>query len=82
MITKEDAVGASYRQNFYFLARDGKVKRVFVTGKCQTWKTRPNDFRLPIKFGLYENSAIYHYNAQYFFKTEEEAKQAELTINS
>lgn len=23
-----------------------------TNGKCQTWKTRPEDFRLPIKYGF------------------------------
>ena len=29
-----------------------------VSGKVQTWKTRPDDFRVPIKRGLYENGEI------------------------
>lgn len=28
--------------------------RCRVNGKCKTWKTRPNDFRLPVKYGLRE----------------------------
>jgi hypothetical protein len=27
-------------------------------GKTQTWKTRPEDFRTPIKFGLYRTSQL------------------------
>lgn len=27
-------------------------------GKTQTWKTRPNDFRVPVKYGLYEYAQI------------------------
>jgi len=23
-------------------------------GKTQTWKTRPNEFKIPVKYGLYE----------------------------
>lgn len=26
-----------------------------ASGMCQTWKTRPDDFRLPIKFGMYRS---------------------------
>lgn len=26
--------------------------RVRVTGKVKTWKTRPDDFRIPVKYGL------------------------------
>lgn len=43
-----------------------KVARVRPSGKCKTWKTRPNEFRLPVKFGLYENGAITHENAGSF----------------
>ena len=32
-------------------------------GKTQTWKTRPGDFRVPVKFGLYAYSAITHLDA-------------------
>lgn len=27
-------------------------------GKTQTWRTRPHDFRIPVKFGLYGYSEI------------------------
>lgn len=38
------------------------VTRMRVSGKCQVWKTRPNNFRLPVKYGLYESGAITHAN--------------------
>lgn len=31
----------------------GKHLKVRRNGKTQTWKTRPAEFRIPIKFGLY-----------------------------
>jgi len=31
---------------------DGTPVRARVNGKCKTWKTRPDDFRLPVKYGL------------------------------
>ena len=34
---------------------DGSPFRARVNGKCKTWKTRPEDFRLPIKHGLYKH---------------------------
>lgn len=37
--------------------------RVRVTGKCQTWKRTPSDFRLPVKWGLKQSWAIDRYNA-------------------
>lgn len=41
------------------------------SGKTKTWKTRPHEFRVPIKYGLYESSFITHMNAnQYHVATE------------
>ena len=37
-----------------------------ASGKCQTWKTRPNEFKLPVKHGLYNNAYITHENAHLF----------------
>jgi hypothetical protein len=37
-----------------------------ASGKCQTWKTRPEEFKLPIKFGLYESNYLTHENAHLF----------------
>lgn len=34
------------------LNRDGTPQRCRVNGKAKTWKTRPNDFTLPVKHGL------------------------------
>jgi hypothetical protein len=42
------------------------ITRVRPSGRCQTWKTRPDDFRLPVKYGLYESSAIVPSNAEDF----------------
>jgi hypothetical protein len=39
------------------------VTRVRPSGRCQTWKTRPDAFRLPVKYGMYESSAITQDNA-------------------
>jgi len=37
---------------------DGSPYKVKVNGKPQTWKTRPNEIRIPIKRGLYEYGHI------------------------
>jgi hypothetical protein len=55
VITKEIAVAAHYRQEFWHKTlknSDGTPVRCRVNGKCQTWKTRPEDFKLPVKHGL------------------------------
>ena len=31
---------------------DRRPVRCRVNGKCRTWKTRPQDFQLPVKYGL------------------------------
>ena len=37
-----------------------------ANGKCKTWKTRPKEFKLPIKHGLYDYGYITHENAHLF----------------
>ena len=37
-----------------------------ANGKCKTWKTRPDEFKLPIKHGLYDYGYITHENAHLF----------------
>lgn len=39
------------------------VTRVRPSGKCKVWKTRPSDFRLPVKYGMYESAEITQNNA-------------------
>lgn len=39
------------------------VVRVRASGALRTWKTRPGEFRLPVKHGLRESGAITHDNA-------------------
>lgn len=79
MITKEQALALRYGQELHCtvvqqckrtVGPRGGVKesivRVRVSGKCQTWKTRPSEFRVPVKYGLYESSSITEYNAMQF----------------
>lgn len=40
-------------------------------GKTQTWKTRPEDFRVPIKYGLYNYGDITPSNASIFHVPED-----------
>ena len=39
-------------------AQDGKVRNVKINGKPKTWKTRPNDVSVPIKYGMYEYATL------------------------
>ena len=55
MITKEIAIAAKYRQEFRHVSiknADGTPARCRVNGKIQTWETRPDDWRLPVKYGF------------------------------
>ena len=38
--------------------RDGTPVRARITGMIKTWKTRPNDYRLPVKHGMYHSFYI------------------------
>jgi hypothetical protein len=51
---------------------DGTARRWRITGATKTWKTRPNEFRIPLKHGLYAYGEITHNNYMYFSKTEPE----------
>lgn len=82
MITKEQAIklgNGEIREEIHCTFRQeckktiGKrggvqitLDRVRVSGKCKTWKTRPNEFRLPVKFGLYQSLAITNDNCESF----------------
>ncbi len=51
--------------------------QVRANGKCQTWKTRPNDYKLPIRFGFKGRGYITQENEQNFLlsdPTEENEK--------
>lgn len=37
-----------------------------VNGQVQTWVTRPNDFRVPLKHGLYRHGELTHENCHLF----------------
>lgn len=70
MVTKEQACWAgSYfgHVEFEYLhetySRSKQLKRVRVSGKCKTWKTRPDEFKLPVKYGMYESLYITERNA-------------------
>lgn len=65
MITKQQAITAN---EFHYEPctkkvgpRDGITKHIETwrrNGQTQTWKTRPNEFRIPVKFGLYNYGSI------------------------
>lgn len=84
MITKAIAQTLTYNQELHYTGRHqctktvgprGGIKvsitTVRVTGQLRTWVTRPDDFIIPIKYGLYESSYIDHNNGADFHLPED-----------
>lgn len=70
-ITKEEAVTADeFHDNSGCNPILKKTERWRRNGKTQVWKTRPNDFRIPVKYGLYMYGQIWHYDAKQFHTPE------------
>ena len=66
MVTKEQAMTAN---NFVCLDAnnaDGTLVRQRRNGTTRTWKTRPNDFVVPVKHGLCGYTSITRSNAHRF----------------
>lgn len=63
MITKEQALTAQRFTHATAKNADGTPLRARRNGRAQTWKTRPDDFRVPIKHGLYSYGVITPDNA-------------------
>lgn len=63
-------------KDFYHKTRvDSRLNPLHVrrTGKTIFWKTRPDNFRIPVKHGLRDHGYIDHANAMYWMiKTKEE----------
>jgi hypothetical protein len=57
---------AKTESRFHFYDAKPECENWRRSGQTQTWKTRPNEFRVPIKFGLRESSALTESNLEYF----------------
>ena len=69
-ITKDIAMKLSHIHTIYLYNEfnaDKTPMRCRVNGTCQTWKTRPFDFKLPVKRGLYEYGYITQNNCDSFY---------------
>jgi hypothetical protein len=68
-VTKEQAISApAFHENHEV---GGKIYRHRRNGKTQTWVTRPDEFRVPVKYGLRGYGNITHLNAAEFHIEEE-----------
>lgn len=78
MVTKEQA---ATNREFHrgpcrkYIGPRGGVERITehwrASGNIRTWATRPDDFRLPIKYGLYRSDEITQHNAREFHLAED-----------
>ena len=63
-VTKEQALTATRFKHLTEKYVNGRPKEVRRTGKTKTWKTRPDDFSIPVKYGMYESFHITQDSAQ------------------
>lgn len=63
MLTKQQAIEANV---FHYGDCQVKTERWRRNGRTQTWKTRPEDWLIPVKHGLYNYSHIGHTEAAVF----------------
>jgi len=73
MITANQAKGLRHGQYVYLVGEydsTGHPSKARVSGKVQTWKTRPSDFKVPLKRGLYDTGYLTPGNANRFTLTE------------
>ena len=69
MLTFEEAMSANYFHENH--ETGGKVYTWHRNGQTKTWKTRPGEFRIPVKYGLYRYGYIFHTTA-HLYHTEED----------
>ena len=64
-VTKENQTG---KNEFFHVTLknkgDKQSLKVRRNGVTKLWKTRPNDFKIPVKYGLYEYAYIDQDNAK------------------
>lgn len=52
MYTKEQYLNAKNFEHATLKNADGTAKRFRRNGANKLWKTRPNEFRIPVKYGM------------------------------
>ena len=64
IVTKQNQEGIDMFYHKTILNKsDKQPARARRMGKTQTWKTRPNEFKIPVKHGMYDSFYITHLNA-------------------
>jgi hypothetical protein len=67
MINKEQAGSLLNRQEVHYHTAGQKCVKARVNGAMRTWKTRPAEFRVPLKVGFNGYSEIVPSNANSFY---------------
>jgi len=61
MLTDDQILNARQFEHVSLKNADGTPLRARRNGKTQTWKTRPDEFRIPVKHGLKNTFNITHH---------------------
>jgi len=61
-VTLQYIENSLYNGELWVAMRNGRFWRARRSGKTQTWKTRPSEYRIPIKAGMYAHGAIAHHS--------------------
>jgi hypothetical protein len=69
MITMQDALTVNEFHEDHEPA--GKIYAWRRNGATQTWKTRPDEFRIPVRYGLRGYGQIYHTDADRFHRADQ-----------
>lgn len=79
MLTKHDAETGHEFYHATARNRDGTAVRCRANGKCKTWKTRPDDWRLPVKYGFKDCFYLANYNAHEWMTYDPTTRKPTLT---
>jgi len=63
-LTFAEAVALRGGDHVQFVTRHGTVANAKVNGAPQTWKTRPGECRIPLKYGMYEFFNAWYRNGE------------------
>lgn len=53
-MTAQEIRALTYGDHPLVILRNGRVGTVKVNGAVKTWVTRPDEFEIPVKYGMYE----------------------------
>lgn len=71
-LTKDDFISDPIGTIYHTSRGEGRCMRWKKNGKTQTWKTRPDEFRMPVKHGLYVYDAVTPDNAHMVIHREDD----------